>query len=154
MSISNEKPRFPGTTIEDRQAVYREVLGLKSFQAVAATATLAAGQSREATRVKRVYAVLNQTLDSVGPETLRIDVGIAIPRTDGAAPLTTSILSAPVTFGHGSGSGTQEGLPLSAAFIATGNLVPAGSELVVTRTLANGSVTPANGVFIELEPAS
>lgn len=149
--ISNEKPRFPGTTLEDRQAVYKDVLVAASLQAVAATATIAMGEVRQDVILKSLFAVFNKALALAGPETLSINVVYA-PAGGGA---NVNVAAAAVVFANAtSGAGARLPIALDAAFVAGGNRIPAGSVLYAIRVLANGSVVPTNIVAAELVPAS
>lgn len=149
MSLTRQQPRFPGSTVEDRLALYAEILGATHFQAAAATdaSPVALGIAREDLEVNEPYVILLAKPALAGPES--ITVNVQIQRPGDVAPF--SILLAPVVLDNASPVGTPIPLPLDPAF---DGLLPTGTVVFAQNTVAHASVSPANTTYIPLVPST
>lgn len=147
MSLTRQQPRFPGSTVEDRLALYAEIYGATHFQATAATegAPVAVKMALSDQEVEEPYVVLRGPLD-VG-ETLTVNVLIRRPAD--VAPV--SILAAPIVLDNTFASGVRIPLPLDPAF---NGLVPTGTVIYGQNTLAGPSLSPSNSTFLPLVPST
>lgn len=149
-TIRKAKPRFPGTSVDDRDLLWAKVLRLARFQSAAAGATTVIGVLDQPMRVRGGYFVFQIKPDVAGPESVAIDLQQS-PVGGGAF---TTLLLALATAVNASTPGAQIPFVFTAAFETAGRILAAGTVLEIITTNPNPSVSPANVAVVELEPAS
>jgi hypothetical protein len=144
--LTTQQPRFPGSTVADREALYAQILAILSTQEDAKSSVDFVALLRQPGKIREAYVVLHEALFAGPDETLSFDWQIKRP-TD---PAYVSVLASVVTLTPASPFGVQIPLTIAAAF--EGVVLPAGTKVKIDRVLTNSNTAPANLAALEIAP--
>lgn len=144
--ITNQQPRFPGSTLDDRAALYARLLGVATTQLPSATLTPVAYRvTAQDTRLGQPFATLNKAFASGS----HLDVDVLVERPGDVTLF--SVLVAPVVLDDTKPAGAQIDLPVAPAYQDL--LLPAGTVIYVQRTLTGTGTGIGNAIDVPLTPA-